>query len=201
MTKVITYNILNELLCKISGFKSDKEYLDPEYRYNLLVVKLHEWIKEDTIICLQEISLNMYCKLQTFFDSYDYCFIATHYGAVYNNYMGVGIAYPKKTKPLEIIISVPATLAKKYITYTESNYISTIIPYFVKNLYQTLYQEIVTPTRTENDILKMTSDNWNRMITIKFEQLYVSTYHMPCKFKDPELMSVYLACCLERCGF
>ncbi|CAF3273605.1 unnamed protein product, partial [Rotaria sp. Silwood2] len=72
------------------------EFLKTDYRWNLIRSQLEQEIHhhENTIICLQELSLTLLPKLELFFRQLNYTFFHNLYGQQYNDYMGVGIAIP-----------------------------------------------------------------------------------------------------------
>ena len=76
--------------------KCQPQFLKTDYRWNLIQSQLEQEIvhHENTIICLQELSLPLLPKLELFFRRLNYSFFHNLYGQRRNDYMGVGIAIP-----------------------------------------------------------------------------------------------------------
>lgn len=74
--------------------KCQAKYLDPDYRYKRLLLKLEEEIKIASVICLQEVSTEWAGRLHSFFVSHNYYFVTGLYGKKFDGRMGVGIAIP-----------------------------------------------------------------------------------------------------------
>lgn len=76
--------------------------------------KIQEHIKEEAIICLQEVSETWLNYLYAKFAALDYNMFYSLYGDFHNDFMGVAIAYPKNRFQVENtkIINVGLTLSK-----------------------------------------------------------------------------------------
>jgi hypothetical protein len=98
--RVVSYNVLSSHLSSPSHFIScDPKHLAAENRLPKVKAKLNSEIASEAgssrpIICLQEISQSWEGPLHVFFASHNYHFITGLYGRKFNNYMGIGIAYP-----------------------------------------------------------------------------------------------------------
>ncbi|CAF3917607.1 unnamed protein product, partial [Rotaria sp. Silwood1] len=96
--RIVSYNILVPIYgnCPDHYYKCRPEFLQTDYRWNLIQSHLeHEIVHhENTIICLQELSLTLLPKLELFFRRLNYTFFHNLYGPRREDYMGVGIAIP-----------------------------------------------------------------------------------------------------------
>jgi len=96
--RIVSYNLLVPIYAEQSDYyiKCEPKFLKADYRWNLIQTHLEEEIihHENTIICLQELSLSMLPKLELFFRRLKYSLFSNLYGGRGNDYMGVGIAIP-----------------------------------------------------------------------------------------------------------
>jgi mRNA deadenylase 3'-5' endonuclease subunit Ccr4 len=93
--RITTYNVLSSHLGGANYYTACKpEYLDADYRLGMLKKKLQAEFDSKSIICLQEVSITWAGSLHSYFSANGYYFVTTMYGNKFNNYMGVGIAYP-----------------------------------------------------------------------------------------------------------
>lgn len=94
MFKVITFNILSSELAKKEWFPdTDEKYLDKNYRLNKLTDLFVEYIDENYIFCLQEVSGEWGEKLAKFFSNFNYTFCHAPF-VKKNGRLGVAICYP-----------------------------------------------------------------------------------------------------------
>src|SRR3990167_10660906 len=92
---VVSYNLLSQAVATPQHYKDyDNDVLDFNKRLELIKLKLTKYINDSAIICLQEVTLTFLNSLIPFFDSVGYKFIATNYGNVDYDSIGIGIAYP-----------------------------------------------------------------------------------------------------------
>ena len=76
--------------------KCQSRYLKADYRLEQLMLKLDNEVKNNSVICLQEVSTAWASRLHSYFISRDYYFITGLYGKKFDGHMGVGIAVPMK---------------------------------------------------------------------------------------------------------
>ena len=72
--KVLSYNILMDILANPDFIKVKKKYLDNKYRLKLIIKKILSELEKNTIICLQEVGnsqLNILIKI--FYNLGYYC--------------------------------------------------------------------------------------------------------------------------------
>ena len=92
---VSTYNILSSSLSPPSHFPSyPPSVLNPSTRWDLISSRITQSCTAGSVICLQEVCCQYASKLHPLFASQNYAFIPSNYGTRFNNYMGVGVAYP-----------------------------------------------------------------------------------------------------------
>ena len=93
--RVASYNVLSSALASPSHFTScQASDLAFSQRLPRVLTKLEEEVDQRAIICLQEISHDFTGPLHVFFAKRNYHFITGLYGKKFNNYMGVGLAFP-----------------------------------------------------------------------------------------------------------
>ena len=191
--KVVTYNILSEYLCNDKTFKSphyEPKYLDNDYRYNKLKDVLNSYIMESYIICLQEVTKDMSCKLQLYFSKHAYEFYFDSYGDYYNGYMGVSIAMPWMKKVIRVEKyrlsdgkpwpkeDLRSDLRLSFLSWISLGYLD----------FNPKSKRVWCKARNKR----------NTILSIEFEhetfgRYTVSTVHMPCAFRDPSIMMTYIA--------
>ncbi|CAF1273592.1 unnamed protein product [Adineta steineri] len=191
--RIVSYNLLVPIFADQpeSFTKSQREFVKTDYRWNLIRAQLEQEIThhENTIICLQELSLCMLPKLELFFHQLKYSFFNNLYGPRYSDYMGVGIAIPDAiqlqsisyTKIGQHIRSVSKPLKSQTNLFT-----------WVWDLYQFALSKFI----------KLISDPWETAIArdntliclqliINGKPLCVGTYHMPCLYKVLAVMAIH----------
>eukprot|EP00730_Choanoeca_flexa_P018724 TRINITY_DN9122_c0_g1_i3.p1 TRINITY_DN9122_c0_g1~~TRINITY_DN9122_c0_g1_i3.p1 ORF type:complete len:212 (+),score=24.32 TRINITY_DN9122_c0_g1_i3:155-790(+) len=92
VTRIVTYNVLSPTLCSPDWFPECKPAAcKAENRLGKVLTQLEPYVKEDSIICLQEVGVDWFGAFHTFFDQFNYTLILYNYKTT----MGVGLAYPK----------------------------------------------------------------------------------------------------------
>ena len=113
--KVCTYNILSSKLANAVSYPDlAPEVLDRQVRYEKLQQELLELIEENYVICLQEVSSEWKNQLIPFFINHQYHLIYSSYGNRFNDYMGVGIAFPTTMDLLQVRILKPVN-SKRWV--------------------------------------------------------------------------------------
>jgi mRNA deadenylase 3'-5' endonuclease subunit Ccr4 len=93
--RVVTYNVLSSHLSEPDHFTHcHPSHLEPASRFRHLQHKLEVELRQDAIICLQEISQQWVGPLHAFFQQRQYYFVTALYGGAWSGYMGVGLAWP-----------------------------------------------------------------------------------------------------------
>ncbi|KNC72902.1 hypothetical protein SARC_14539, partial [Sphaeroforma arctica JP610] len=92
---VTSYNILSSHLCEPSHFQAcETEHLNQRNRIKKILAKLTPEIEKKSIICLQEVSRTYAGDLHVYFAERGYHFVTGLYGRKFNDFMGVGTAWP-----------------------------------------------------------------------------------------------------------
>jgi 2',5'-phosphodiesterase len=210
--RVVSYNVLCSHLAAPDHFQFCKpEYLDRNYRMKLIQEKLLVEMKKDSIIALQEIGQEWAEELHTFFSKHNYYFIVRHYGSKFNDYMGVGLAVPLNTYDIEQIKNkrVADTCWFKPEPKNKMNWLfAFIINWF--NYFIMIFTNLILRLTI---LLKLTNEpynafthalqRWNILMCMKLrhkitnEIFWVCTYHMPCAFKNPDMMTIHASLALQ----
>jgi 2',5'-phosphodiesterase len=93
--RIATYNSLSSHLSAPDHFKHcHPSDLEPATRFCRMQQKLEAEIRQNAVICLQEISQLWAGLLHAFFQQRHYHFVTALYGGPWSGYMGVGLAWP-----------------------------------------------------------------------------------------------------------
>jgi endonuclease/exonuclease/phosphatase family metal-dependent hydrolase len=144
---------------------------------------------ENTIICLQEMSLPLLPKLELLFRRLNYSLFHNLYGHRGNDYMGVSMAIPLSMQVNSIsyikIGDHIRSLSKRQ--ENENNFLTR-----GWNLYQYVLSKFIQPTTDPWDTA-MRRDNTLicLQVVIDGKPLYIGTYHMPCLYKEPDVMVIH----------
>jgi 2',5'-phosphodiesterase len=200
--KVTTYNVLSSHLCEPEYFVACKpEFLDPQYRLTQLKARLDKEIDSDSIICLQEVSTLWAGVLHSYFASKGYYFVNTAYGSKFNGYMGVGIAVPTSKYLINDVNITRVADTKRYggrgpkLIYP-AMMIKTWIVEPILKLLRTL--NILRPI--QESAWALAANRFNQMVCMRLQdkatpkqEFVVGTYHMPCMFQLPGVMTIHTA--------
>jgi endonuclease/exonuclease/phosphatase family metal-dependent hydrolase len=150
--KITTYNVLSDNLWDLMKVSENYKFkLDSESRWEKIKDKLINFMKEEHIIGLQEVTLERANKtLPKILEEYNYNIVYQSYGYEKNGFMGTGILIPKKYN----ILDIDNICVGEMINSIEKNILNII----------TLKEPIT------NHIF------------------VVANYHMPCRYKEPEIM-------------
>ena len=200
--RIVQYNVLSSALSDPKYYtRCDSENLDPQIREDRVRHKLQQEMSKESIICLQEVSLDWVAKFTPFFESMDYGFVVRNYGHSYNGYMGVGIVYPRgvyELVELELIQvgdQIPKPAASEH---SDPKF------YGLENLIDLKYWfgsilKHMTFGQDSEDHWNMARYKKNTLIIAKFavieediKEFTVACYHMPCDFRRPTIMMLHL---------
>ena len=205
------YNWTYDVVFRLSNYLADPnyftkcqpEFLDSASRLKLLKGKLDREIAQDSVICLQELSIDWAAKLHVYFAQNNYHLVNASYGKKYDGYMGVGVAYPalkydvvdvdiSRISDTKSIISLPS--------YTKETP-SLLFKGLVKLL--ALFAVKAKRQQPDRDVATLQWDEalrrYNQMVAVHLkdktttDEFFVGTYHMPCAFKTPVVMSIHCA--------
>jgi len=191
---VVSWNVLCPQLCTDIIFPHSRlPDLDDDIRWGRVLRKLSEKVEENAVICLQELSQDWCARLHVFFLKSDYCLVSSNYGKEGDGYMGVAVAFPRR------LYDLPAVSIKR---------VSEALP------------RHHSPTEGQGHDHGNSPSSWtisrsrqNRMISLRLrprgttyadKDFVVSTYHMPCFFRDMKVMVIHASlaaqCALEFAG-
>ena len=191
--RIVSYNLLVPVLGDQPHYyiKSEPKFLKADYRWNLIQNQLEQEIvqHENTIICLQELSLPILPKLELFLRRLNYSLFHHLYGKSHNDFMGVGIAIPISMQLNSISYIRIGDYIRSMIKRDEKK---TNILTWGWNLYQYVLSKFIEVT---HDPWKISMDRNNTLIVLQVvingKPLCVSTYHMPCLYKQPDTMAIH----------
>lgn len=206
--KVTTYNVLSSHLSEEDYFTHcDPKHLHPPTRLRELQKKLDVECAEGSIICLQEVSNVWAGSLVAYFASKKYVFTTGLYGSKFNGYMGVGIAVPmEKYNILDVnVVRVADTKRTVKIRKDDLGVPRLWLNYFTRVLWQPLMDLLMRVgllSRPTEDPWDLALRRFNQMVCVKLAPLHdssgddafvVGTYHMPCMFRTPSVMTIHCA--------
>jgi len=188
---VVSYNLLVPTLAEEPGhfYKCHPKHIDRNYRLSLIKSELQREITQhnNTIICLQELCRTTVPVFKTFFRQQNYRLIHRSYGNKFNDFMGVGIAIPNSMKPnsvsfIKVGDKIGAHLSQKA---TDS---SSIWSRFHRHLRDKHSQGTSDPWD-----IAMNKENILIFIQVMIHgiPLCIGTYHMPCLYKNPDVMLIH----------
>jgi len=194
---ILTYNLLSSNLSDPSFIiGSSPDDCNPERRFSKILNHFEELITEQSpIFCLQEISQTWVGYLHSFFSERGYYLISSLYGNKFNDYMGVGIAFPLTHYKL---LDCEIFRISDYLHDSDSTDIAR--PTFLSRFISYFTSFFVREEKTE-DIFNMLKYKKNTVVNIRLESrsentdiFCVSTCHMPCNFKNTKFMVLTAAC-------
>jgi len=195
MVSVYTYNLLSTRLSDASFHnRCFPKYLDTEYRWELIHERLSSQMKKNSVICLQELSEEWIMKLMGLFLQNEYVFIYD------SAWLGVGIAYPSSLYSFKgmSMIAVGEHLQKECKRAPKTT--QSLIPYGLSHAWRYIQSWFITP-KQEEDPWEGAIRAKNRLIGVSLSDktghcFKVFTYHMPCLFRNPNLMNIQAAALL-----
>mgnify|MGYP000393457998 CR=1 FL=1 len=203
----VSYNVLCSHLAGPNHFRYCKpEFLDRSYRLSLILKKLEAEISKDSVIALQEIGQEWAGDLHSFFSERGYYFVCRHYGSRFNDYMGVGIAVP--TSQYEIMemnnkrVADTLWMPRLPKPHRLVSLIMGFINFFTRIIFE--WMMYLGLAKKPHDLWDHVSARWNILCGVKLrhrasdEQFWVTTYHMPCAFRNPDMMLVHASLALQH---
>ena len=191
--RIVSYNILVPLYADRPEYytKCDPKHLKTDYRWNLIEKELEREIirHENTIICLQELALELIPHVELFFRRMNYSFFHHLYGVRTNGYMGVGMAIPLSMELKTMSFNKMGDRIRSMSKFPENkNNLLT----WGWSMYQSLLDRFIQPA---SDPWKTAMNRINTLICLQViingKPLYVGTYHMPCLYKEPDTMTIH----------
>jgi mRNA deadenylase 3'-5' endonuclease subunit Ccr4 len=188
--KVVTFNVLSPGVCNTRNFNMTPEKnLNNSKRLEKILLMMDEWIDDRRIIALQELSTSWKSHFHQKLVVNGYSVFDTQYAN-----MGVAIAYPLELySPVEFDVFAPGKCIERFTI--EGHKLFDIINNNSVDLSNFTHSEI----NNNIDALFNASKRLNKSVSVKLRsninpdiEFWVSTYHMPCKFNQPVLMSSHL---------
>ncbi|CAF1100405.1 unnamed protein product [Rotaria sordida] len=191
--RVVSYNLLVPILANRPEHycKCQTQFLETDYRWNLIQSELEQEITnhENTVICLQELSLSWLPKLELFFRRLNYSFFYNLYGERRKDYMGDGMAIPFSMQLNSISMIKIGDHIRSISKYREKK--GNILTWGW-DLYQSLMSKFIDPV---SDPWQTAMNRSNILICLQVvidgKPLYIGTYHMPCLYKEPQVMAIH----------
>ena len=204
--RVCTYNVLSSHLAGEDHFRHcNPEYLDQKYRLKLIFETLEDEMSRGSIIALQEVGQEWGADFHQFFAKNNYYFVCRHYGGKFNDYMGVGLAIPLKdydivqvnNKRIADTFWYKAPPKKHWLVRWILSWFWLIANFFLK------FAQLLNIHKEPYSPIKHAMERWNILVSIKVlhkqsqEAFWVSTYHMPCAFQHPDMMTIHASLALQ----
>lgn len=217
--RVSCYNLLSSSLADPDRFsRCPKRFLSLEHRLQEVKKKLRREMDKKAVLCLQEVSLEWSGKLHPFFAESGYNFITSSYGNSFDGYMGVGIAYCQDeyrllNADIKRIVDTkalpPSTKNNNINNPNDKDSPQTSSSKSSPSWNPFSWMKMPRLLSTAKDKAKSrekTSKIWtealkkkNQMAILTLahrrsgDRFMVATYHMPCVFYLPEVMSIHAA--------
>jgi len=202
MVRVVQYNILStELASPFFYVHTETKFLKPDSRWTLLKQKLVPEIDQESIFCLQEVSLDWLEKLVPFFRQYGYQCEYNNYGWTVNGYMGICIAYPNKYR-LEAMkmFKVGEVIQEKTLPLKLTKYQRLQKKFFIWVFWLLSIFGLSNPKSNEDSWLKAIKKQ-NTLLCLRLSEnekaFCIGTYHMPCSYKDQSIMLLHTVTCIQ----
>ena len=177
--RIVSYNLLLPI------YVEQTEFLKTDYQWKVIQNQLEQEIvhHENTIICVQELSLAMLPKLELFFRRLKYSFFNNLYGVRSKDYMGIGMA-------------IPLSMELNDISYIKiGDHIRTISTRRENTSADSNKGTVTEVMETAPDLWETAMERNNTLICLKLtvdgQSLCVGTYHMPCLFKISDVITIH----------
>lgn len=183
--RVCTYNVLSSALTQGHSL-CQPEDLAEQPRLKKLCAKLDNEISKNSVICLQEVSQDWIGPLTAYFAQKDYHLTVAQYGTYWNNYMGVGTAFPMKEFQLVEAQFKKPVHSKKWPKAPQPGAVQKWMNWAMNWIKVWDWKKKPTPDAWDESYKR-----WNTMILEKLKckdtgmEFCVGNYHNPCAFKTP----------------
>lgn len=183
--RIVSYNVLSSHLCEPEHFvKCDPADLAPATRLARIEAALAPQMEREAVICLQEVSVQWVGELTQFFESKGYTFVSGNYGAPFNGYMGVSLAWPRARFESVAVDITRASDARGWPKPPPS----PPPPNLLVRGWRRVKQLWAKPIKPPLDVAHEAKRRHNFVVSAKLRckrtgaEFAVSTYHMPCLF-------------------
>lgn len=168
----MTFNILSSMTVTNEWYpQTDPKYLDAEYRRNLLKQYLKPYIDKEYVLCLQEVSTKDWKVFKPFFEKHIYGYLHQTISTG-NSRLGLSICYPLKYK-----------LCSSHIVQVGNE--------IEKALANVIYHTELSDAYADKRQVLIAE------LQIGSSNVYIATYHMPCKFLQQTLMEAHAVFCMK----
>jgi len=201
--RVVTYNVLSSSLSPPDYFnKCDPKDLDPRTRLPRVLEKLSGEVDKDAIICLQEVSMKWAGSMHAWFAQRGYHFVLHNYGPPFNGYMGVGIAFP--TAAFEAVDTDLVRLSdtKRWPRAPKPSLGRKVVT-AVTGPLAGLWRKVTGARRPDQPPFDYSRGRFNTLVQARLKcnktgvEFCVATYHMPCAFWAPQVMTIHSALMIQ----
>lgn len=208
--EVVSYNVLTPPYANAASYPlCDPLDLVPATRLKRVWAQLLPHVEAGSVLCLQELSIGWADELQVLLHAHDYTLLVAHYGVVRSGQMGLGLAFPRAKYTL-------ARTNRKRVAATKRWFPEPPVPgpnFLVRsgralsaNFWWLLRRPVAPPPKWADETTQ-TKASWrvNDMLFAELREktaaaraFCVATYHMPCDFQFPRVMTVHAALCLQE---
>ncbi|GBG33160.1 Glucose-repressible alcohol dehydrogenase transcriptional effector [Hondaea fermentalgiana] len=206
--RVATYNLLSPNLCSPGYFINCKaEDCEPSKRYERAEAKLKDEIEQQGIVCLQEVAHAWLGNIHKLCAENNYTYVHDSYGYYFNGYMGVGIAFSNEKYALEDckVSRISETKKGGYRPDGDNRRRND-------SLWSRAYKIVAKTVRSLLELIWPPEKNlWfeverrsNTAVFVRLrdratnQKLCVATYHMPCAFRTPPVISAHCSLLAKR---
>ncbi|KAG5183608.1 Endonuclease/exonuclease/phosphatase [Tribonema minus] len=212
--RVITYNLLSSSLDDAkSHIMCDRDNLNSARRLQRIQSKLAAECAAGSVLCLQEVSLLWVGQLHVWLQQHGYTMVTANYGNRFNGHMGVAIAWPQQTyEAVDVCIDNIADTKRWGWAPRTTSIVTTfsILSTAARSLMK-LLPWASTPPPSSQIGGGNAADPWadaqrrhNQMVFVRLRRraggggggarpVCVATYHMPCAFRVPPMMTIHAA--------
>lgn len=197
--RIVSYNVLSSQLARTDHYPTlNPSHLLASNRLPVVLKKLDEEIEKKAIICLQEVSQDWAGELHTYFANRGYYLVSGLYGKKFNGYMGCVLAWP--TDSLSVLNVDISRLSDKRKGGWPRDPKKGTISRLLSSVWSTVrhpLEDFGLLQRPPIDHWSMSENRFNIILSVKLEDkqsgqaYYVSTYHMPCAFYAPMVMTLH----------
>lgn len=199
--RVVSYNVLSDSLCSPKSYPTlNPEHLEPAARLPSVLKRIDDEVKNNSVICLQEVTYNWAGSLHTYFAKQGYHMVTGLYGRKFNGYMGIAIAWPTaKMDALDVDIS---RLSDKRDggwprpPEDETDGLGKVIKNIVSFAKKPL-MKIGILSSPPMEPWSYSENRFNMLLRVKLQdrasdrQFCLGNYHMPCTFYCPPVMTIH----------
>jgi exonuclease III len=203
--RIVSYNVLSSSLGGKDYFTScNPEDLVPATRLQRLLAKLETETAQDSVICLQEVSLAWNGVLFAFFTQRGYAWTTHLYGHGGNGYMGVGVAWRTARLACEdvTLTRIADSLPRQRRPAPPKGL--SLLRARAAALLTRVSSLLVTPSKKAEDEWASSRSKFNALAFARLRDVKtgaafcVASYHMPCAYYAPKVMTIHVALAAQK---